>query len=257
MFFFVQLQQKVKNLRQSYEKARDQVGKSGQSSDVVYKICQYYDQIDLFMRDKPLSRPHFVSSTNDDTNDEDADIHPIPVEVAMPDLPAPNTPDDKDDNVEPLEEDQGHNEKEQVSTTPKIPGKNIRRKRSAGGSQSLLDEAESMLQEQKEFAAKSDKMLAEHLAFQKQKYAEQKSMLQEDREVMKSWMQQQKDESKGFLTIMGEMVGILKNMQSTQPSHNQPQWNYVQGSANNHSLGYAGDYMCNSGAESTLQFHQL
>ena len=69
-FFFCFFQSKIKSLRQLYKKARDKLAKSGESTDVK-GICPFFDDIDRFMGDRPITSPHYkVSSieTKDQTN---------------------------------------------------------------------------------------------------------------------------------------------------------------------------------------------
>ena len=71
------LQTKVKNLRQMFDKARDRLSRSGESADVK-GICPYFDEINRFLGDRPLTSPHYKTSSIetqsaevDDNEDED------------------------------------------------------------------------------------------------------------------------------------------------------------------------------------------
>ncbi len=56
----VQVQSKVKNLRQLYYKTKDAVNGGGASSETALKICPYYTEIDVFMGNKLLPVSHFL-----------------------------------------------------------------------------------------------------------------------------------------------------------------------------------------------------
>jgi hypothetical protein len=115
-----------------------------------------------------------------------------------------------------------------------------------------------LMQGHKEFVQKTDKLMAEHIAFEKKKYEENKAMMLEDRKLMQSWMEQQKEESQGMLNIMSEMVGILKTIKAPQAPQQVPQWQYNQVETSAPPQGYAGTYATYQPSdERSLQYHQL
>lgn len=274
MFCFI-FQQKIKNLRQSYDRARDKVSRSGASVEIASKLCPFFEKIDLFLRDKPLTRPHFMASSSEDVEgdieDPDDIPDPLPVAIALPDLPTesqgrPDTHTDSENTGSGQLDHEQASGAGSLTTPPRIPGKNLRKKK--GNNTRDLD-TEQLLLEHREFAAKSGKLLEQHFELEKKKYEEQRAMLLEDRAMMKEWMQQQKEENKGMLNIMGEMVGILKGLQPCKNVHQAPtptpvntypsasHWGY-SGMENQVGQGYAGDYRSyQPDEERPLDFHQL
>jgi hypothetical protein len=236
------------------------------------KLCPYFEKIDLFLRDKPLTSPHFMASSSEDPDGEVEDMEdspvPLPAAIAMPDLPTDTQPEThahaSNDDTTASSNAQENCQVDRSITPPRIPGKSLRKKKASYNKD--LD-AEQLLLEHREFAAKSEKLLEQHLALEKKKYEEQRVMLLEDRAVMKNWMEQQKEESKGMLSVMGEMVGILKGLQPknlqqppqpTQPFQSYPnQWTYSNVDTSG-GQGYAGDYRSyQPDQERPLDFHQL
>ena len=55
-----QVNAKVKQLRQTYYKGRDALNKSGVGRDVVDIICPNFDEMDVFLGNKPLSIPSML-----------------------------------------------------------------------------------------------------------------------------------------------------------------------------------------------------
>ena len=56
----VQVNAKLKALRQTYYRGRDALNKSGAGRDLVDTICPYFDDIDVFLGNKPLSIPSML-----------------------------------------------------------------------------------------------------------------------------------------------------------------------------------------------------
>ena len=59
-----QVQTKMKTLRQTYNRAKDAVSRSGASREAADKICPYFDTMDQFLGCKPVSNPHFLQTSS-------------------------------------------------------------------------------------------------------------------------------------------------------------------------------------------------
>jgi hypothetical protein len=55
-----QVNGKVKGLRGTYYKGRDALNKSGVGRDVLDTLCPHFDELDVFLGNKPLSIPSIL-----------------------------------------------------------------------------------------------------------------------------------------------------------------------------------------------------
>ena len=65
MLFLLLFQVKLKSLRQTYEKARSYRDRSGSSMEGVLEICPLFDELDVFLGTRPLSKPHYRATSTD------------------------------------------------------------------------------------------------------------------------------------------------------------------------------------------------
>ena len=59
-----QIQAKLKNLRQSFYKAKDAITRNGTSSDAATKFCPHFEALDAFLGTKPISQPHHLERSS-------------------------------------------------------------------------------------------------------------------------------------------------------------------------------------------------
>ena len=59
-----QIQAKLKNLRQSFHKAKDAITGSGASSDAATRFCPHFEALDAFLGTKPISQPHHLERSS-------------------------------------------------------------------------------------------------------------------------------------------------------------------------------------------------
>jgi hypothetical protein len=218
-------QTKVKTLRQTYEKARDRLAKSGVGTHVK-GICPYFDQLDSFLGCRPLASPHYKVTSADSRSSSsssssssptfeiealtvseksgetvidkqapsattDDDPQPLPLKEALPDLP------EGDSDVE---EPEGG--KKRIYT----PGKYERRqKKKKQKLDSIPDSMQELVQDDKKFLQYQQKMWEEYSAQQKAALEER----QKDRDIMKQLIDQQHKESQAMTKMMGDMISMM------------------------------------------------